>query len=268
MNRLLISLTLLIFFTSCGYFNFLSSDSSKNIPSLSDYQIYEDKDYIDQLVSLAEAYKKSPSIKIIKLGDKSRKFLQDIYKKIMENNEFLLLAKFPDIPNFYIINNDTPFYFSLPRSNFFFSSGLIKKHLKSEELFVAVLVHEIIKSRRNLYLKKIIVPVGYMSTSRMLALTRVPLEIREQINKWSFHVMRRAGYDPSAYLIWLQIQNKNTIEFTLQLSGGRNISQEEYLFKSYIIQEKVGGIEGLQKTVINPSKYFYSLIKDVKKVRH
>lgn len=264
-NRLLLFLP--FFLVSCGHFNFLSGKSDKNRLSLSDYQVYGNEDYIDQLVSLAKVYKNSPSVDVIKLSKESRKFLHIIYKKILENNEFLLLAKFPDVPRFYIIKNETPFYFSLPGSHFFFSSGLMTKYLKNEDLFVAVLVHEIIKSRRNLYLKKIIIPIGYINTERMLALTKVPLKVKDEINKWSFHVMRRAGHDTSAYLIWLQIQNKNTIDFTLQLGRNRSISQEEYLFKNYIIQEKVGGIESLQKTASNTSKQFYRLIEDVKKMR-
>ena len=239
----------------------------KRLPSLSGYQDYSNRDYIDQLVSLEKVYRESPTINIVDISEKSHKFLHKIYEKILANNEFLLFAKNQNIPKFYIVKSKTPFYFSLPQSYFFFSVGLIKKYLKNEDLFVAVLVHEIIKSRRGLYLKKIIVPIGYTNTEKMLALTRVPLKIKDEINKWSFHVMRRAGYDPSAYLIWLQIQNKNNIDFTLQLGRGRNISQEEYLFKNYIIQEKVGGIESLQKTVSNSSKQFYHLIEDMKKVR-
>ena len=265
MNRCLLFLS--FFFVSCGHFEFLSGNTDKNRPSLSDYRVYGDEDYIDQLVSLAEIYKNSPSIDVIKLSKKGSEFLHKTYEKILANNEFLLLAKYLETPKFYIVKSKTPFYFSLPKSHFFFSTGLIKRYLKNEDLFVAVLVHEMIKSRRNLYLKKIVVPIGYTSTERMLGLTKVPLEVKDEINKWSFHVMRRAGHDPSAYLVWLQIQNKNTLDFTLQLGRGRNISQEEYLFKSYIIQEKVGGIESLQKTVGNTSKQFYYLIEDVKRVR-
>ena len=266
-HRSSLLLFLSLFFTSCGNLAFLSGNFNKNKFILSDYEIYGNEDYVDQLASLAEIYKNSPSVDIIRISKNGREFLQKTYKNILENNEFLLQAKFPDIPRFYIVKNETPFYFSLPRSHFFFSSGLMTKYLKNEDLFVAVLVHEIIKSRRNLYLKKIIVPVGYMSTERMLALTKIPLEVKDEINKWSFHVMRRAGHDTSAYLVWLQIQNKNTVDFTLQLGRNRSISQEEYLFKNYIIQEKVGGIESLQKTVSNSSKQFYHLIKEVKKMR-
>lgn len=258
----------LFWITSCGHLNFLLDRSDEKNSDLSKYREYSDDDYIGQLVSLKEAYINSPNIEIIKLSTKGRRFLEKTYKKILANNERFLLPI--NEPKFYIIKDKVPFHFSLPRAHFFFSVGLIRKYLKSEDLLIAALTYEIIRSQRNLYMKKIIVPVGFINTKRILSLTRIPLEVKSQVNAWSFHIMRRAGHDPFAYLIWLQIQNKNIMDFNLQMGGFRSIFREEFLFKNYIVQEGLGVYENSQyykNSKRNSSKQFYDLIEDIKKVK-
>jgi len=96
----------------------------------------------------------------------------------------------------------------------------------------------------------------------MLDLTRIPFEAKVEIDKWAFLSMKRTGYDPSTYLLWLQVQNKNSLEFGLQLRG-RNISREEHSLKNFLVKE---GNEGnnTYEGDRNTSPSYYKLIKEIK----
>lgn len=214
--------------------------------------------------SLAFDYINNSGLRIIKLNKRSKRYLNGLYKKILLNNELLLNSKV--VPKFYVIIENHPFYSSLPGGHFFFSLGLITKYFKYENLLVAALTSEIIKVHRDLYKKRIIVPIGHIRTERILALNRIPLDVKTELNKWTFYAMRRTGFDSFSCLIWLQIQNKNALDFTLQLGDSKNISQEEFLFKNFIIKEGSGERDN-KRAESNSSKSFYRFINFIKRVK-
>ncbi len=224
--------------------------------------IIKNADYLDQLSSLKESYLKTKSVKSLKLSKRSQNYLENYYYKIIENNKLLLKKAFK--PTFNIIKSDVPFYFSLPKGQFFFSSGLVLKYFKNEEVFVAVLASEIVKSHRNLYSKSIRIPKGYIDSEDLLAYTRIPVEIKSQINNWTYHVIKRSGHDPYAYLVWIQSMNKNTLDFSIQYGNTQDISREEFLFKRFIAGLKLSDSEYLKREK-NSTKTFYSFIGEVKR---
>lgn len=223
-----------------------------------------DKDYIDHLASLAADYIDSPEVHRVNLSKESQDYLDELYKKIVRNNELVFSKE--KRPRFYIIKDQTPFYFSLPKAQFFFSSSLIKRYFRNEELLVACLTHEIFKSHRAIYQKNTVIPLGHMETQRMLALTRVPVDVKVELNKLSFYAMRRAQRDASAYLNWLQTQNKNTLDFAMQLGDSRSISREEFMFKNFLVLEGQEGLEGSDFEE-NSSPGFYVLLDELEGVR-
>jgi hypothetical protein len=252
-----IKITILLFtLTSCSLFKSQEKwiDANK-IESVS-------KDFEDHLVSLGENYIQSPDIKTIKLSRSSNKYLTSMYNRLVNNFESLFKVKYK--PKFYIIKNRTPFYFSLPRANFYFSSGFLKKFVKNEELLAASLSGEVVKSLRGIYQKQTVVPVGYMRTERMLSIVRIPFETKSEINKWAYFTLKRSGYDPSVYLTLLQLQNRNTLEFSLQYGNVQSISREEFLFKNFISQKGKTGVRGIRKK--NGRKHdFYKMINELKR---
>ncbi|MCO4794030.1 MAG: hypothetical protein KC493_09970 [Bacteriovoracaceae bacterium] len=223
--------------------------------------VYIDDDYLDHLVSLGEDYLSSPGVDSVKLSKRSRSYLESIYNRLIRNSELIFDKR--EKPTFTILKNRQPFYFSLPRSRFFISSGLLLKYLKNEQLLVAAIAHEIIKSQKNLYEKRVLVPVGFLTTEKILSMTRIPLSIKSEVNKWTYYMLRRAGYDSSAYLNWLQTQNKNTLDFTLQYGDTRTLSREEFLYKNFLVTQGLSDKE--ESFLINSSSYFYKLIREVKR---
>lgn len=214
------------------------------------------RDYRDQLASLNKSLLQSKKIRLIRISRKSREYLEETYNRIVANNELLLNGSEKESPTFYIIDLSIPFIFSLPKSQFFISKGLIKKYFKNESLLIAALCFEIVKSRRNIYYKKIIIPDGVMDVQRLISLTRVSLEDKINIYKWSYFALRRAEYDASALLNWIQIQNKNTLDFGWMIGDSRVVTREEYEFKSFLAGK---GVTNTDIPTVNSTKQFYRL---------
>lgn len=246
-------LIILLCLLSCA----TTDKSAKNYSSLGKPT---DRDYIDHLASAGGDYLSYDETKEIKLNKESIQYLETLHERILSNNELLLHQKAK--PTFHIILNKTPFIFSLPRAQFYISNGLIEKYLKSEELFVAAFAAEVLKSDRNIYEKKMMIPLGFYSTEKMIQLTRLKLETKYRINEWSYLVLKRSGFDPSAYLNWIQVQNRNTLDFSLYLGDAIGISKEEHFFKNFMAKQ---GIAGVEKKIneANSSKPFYKLLNNI-----
>ena len=247
-------LVLLFTLTSCSLFKGKEYVDYSHLGELSN------KDFIDHLSSKAADYLGSEDVKEIKLKQDSRAYLDNLYDRLILNNEILLTKEHR--PAFHFVVNKTPFIFSLPKAQFFISTGLIEKYLKSEELFVAALSSEILKSDRNIYEKKQIIPLGFISTEKMISITRLKLETKYQINEWSYYILLRSGFDASAFLNWIQVQNRNTLDFSLFLGDAIGISREEHFFKNFMTKQGIAGAEKYTSES-NSSKLFYKLVSNV-----
>lgn len=236
-----------------------SSDKKKS-SILGDVEIYKSNDYAEHLASLTDAYMLLEKKETLKLSLGSIDYLQGVYNRIIENNQVLLSKS--NSPKFFVIKHGSPFFFSLPKSQFFLSTALIEKYLKSEELFVAAFCAEVVRSVRNIYEKKITYPLGFSSTEEIVALSRIRPEMKKQVNEWVYHVLKRSGFDPSAYLNWIQIQNRNIVDFSYMLGDFANVSKEEHLFKNYMAKQGVLGVEK-KLNESNSSNEFYKFLSNV-----
>lgn len=251
--KLIIVTLIVLIFSGC-------TSSSKQFKDYSNLSEVTDRDYIDHLASIGPVYLKSEDVHEVKLKPESIHFLEQVYERITSNNEVLLAHE--SKPQFHIIASKIPFLFSLPKAQFFLSNGLIERYLKSEELFVAALVPEILKSDRNIYEKRIMIPVGFYNTEKMIQIAKLRPETKYQVNEWSYFVLKRAGFDASAYLNWIQVQNRNTLDFSLYLGDAIGISKEEHLFKNFMAKQ---GVTGVEKKIneANSSKGFYKLLNNI-----
>ena len=225
---------------------------------------FRKKDYIDHLAAMGMDYIGSFNIGFVKLDKKSIRYLQKLHNKIILNKSIVLNRNIQ--PRFYIVDDQRIFFFSLPGGSFFFSSGLFVKYFRNEETLVSALVHEIIKSNRKIYKKTIIVPTGYLETEKMLELTRIPVEVKAKINEWSYFVMKEINYDPAGILHWIQIQNRNYSDFILQNGKAEKVSEEESLFKQFIVERGIS-LGKIDRKSEKSLREFYHLINYVKKKR-
>ena len=112
-------------FISCGQFSFLGKRNPFNI-ELDLYKPYAPKDYLDSLSTLSRSLRKNQNVTILKLPKRYRNYLEGLFSKIISNNEQIF--KNPVIPEFIILKDPRPMYFSLPYGKLFFSTGLFKKY--------------------------------------------------------------------------------------------------------------------------------------------
>lgn len=253
---LFISLSLLI--SSCSSFkNSLKIQKSDQFR----YKENSTKDYISQLLSFKDTFLNNSTIHFMKLNKRDQHYLRTVYAKIIRSNELLFKKKLK--PTFYVINDQRPFYFSLPDGSFFFSWGLIANYFKHESLLVSVITYEIVRIHYNLYYRSVYYPLGHLDIVDMLHISRAPLALKLKINKIVFNAMRRAEYDSFAYLYWLQMMNKNILDFSMQVENVQSVLKEELYFKNFMVKENVYD-KNYQQESKNSSKEFLDFFKNIK----
>lgn len=255
-------IVIIFFFSSCSSINWPSWKQEKTEEiQLDYYREFSDQDYIDHLVNFKDIYLKDKSEKVVRLSSKNNNYLKNVVMDITRKNE--LFFNQVKESEFYIIESNIPFHFSLPGRKFFFSSSLIKRYIKNETMLYCLIMYELIRSERNIYKKVVIIPTGTLSTSRMLALLRLDTVSKVEIHKWAFYILKRIGIDTDSYLSWLQIKNRNSLDFALQLGDMQSISREEALFKSFLIEE----VKSIKTTPLykGSSRDFYAFLGNIKR---
>ncbi|MBF0312859.1 MAG: hypothetical protein HQK52_05550 [Oligoflexia bacterium] len=243
--------------------NFVPFEYNPDLIPEQSYQYYDQKDYIEHLSFLSTAYLSTPGIETVLLPNEQNHYLQSIFTTLATNNELLLRPI--NGPKFFILKNYIPLYFSLPGGKIFLSLGLIQKYIRNEADLLSVLAFEFIKSYLNLYPTNIIIPKGFISTEKILALTRIPTEDKLKINNWVYFILQRSGHDPYIYLTWIQQQNKNSLEFSTVLGDIKNVTREESVYKYFIISKKLDSAKPY-KIKKNSSKEFYKFINYYKTI--
>lgn len=224
-----------------------------------DYQYYSPEDFVDHLKQLGEFYLSGSKVKKIRISPFAKKYLSSIISKIVVRNE--LFYEQDKKSKFVIIKDNNPFHFSLPDREIILSSGLINKYIKHEGILASIISYELVRSEKLVYGRKVLIPTGYISTRKFINLLRVPLKDKVEIHKWAFHTLKRAGFDYDHYLGWIQIQNRNNLDFNLLLGELPNIAREESLFKSFLIKNSKS--QNKDKRKINSSRAFYRFIKEL-----
>jgi len=216
-----------------------------------------DRAYIEQLNYFAESLILNSGLKIFTIKSKDNPFLTQLLNRVLANNE-ILMAKTKEL-NFVFVEDNLSYIFSLPDNYIFISTGVVLKHLKSEAMFASAIMPELIRLNWKLYEKNIQFPSGFFSLEKANIVTRLPQKEREKLNEWSFVALKRAKYDPSVYLNWIQVQNRNNNDFLKSSGDLKNISKEEQQLKNFITNQ--GAIKVVsQVSESNSSKEFYKLI--------
>lgn len=248
----------LILLNSCSTLGW--SENTTTGINLDSYQRFEKSDYISHMKNFENLYLNHEGIKTVKLSTQSKRYLSGIADIIIKKNELFFTQE--GETNFHVIKSNTPFHFSLPGRKIFFSSSLIEKYINNETMLFCMLVYELIRSEKSLYEKQIIIPAGTLSTSRILSLLRLDIANKVEVHKWAFYILKRVGIDTDSYLSWLQIKNRNSLDFSMQIGDVQSISREEALFKSFLIQEVKNTRKNLKYK--GSSRDFYTFVRNIK----
>ena len=252
-------LTLLLFFSSCSRF---SLTFKKDRLEWDDLEQVNHDEIIGHLNELSRVYRQSNIKQLSRPRKRDATYLSQVIQKIYQENELFFRRRL-DI-KFYIVKSDEPFYFSTPKGEIYLSTHLIKKYLNSEGHLYSLLSFELIRIEKMLYQRKLIIPVGYIDTRRMLYLSRLKIEFKNDVHKWSYYILQRLGFDPDVYLSWIQVINRNSYEFALQLGNVSKISEEEAKFKTFLVDIK----DVKSRKAFQPSSSrFYSFINHYKRIQ-
>lgn len=254
----MMKILLVFIFISCSLNS--KKDITLDLNDLSGYSDLNQEDISQHLESYKDFYLAN-DVKLVSLDLNSRKYLEDLARNIITKNELFFKQK--KQASFYIVKEKIPFHFSLPNNKIFLSSALIKRYIKDENILNSVIAYELIRSEKLIYEKNIIIPTGYMSTEKILSLMRLDIKTKLELHKWTFYILKRIGIDKDIYLSWLQIKNRNSLDFSLQLGDIQAISKEEALFKSFMV--KNSSFRSTQGKYIRSSKAFYRFMRDVKR---
>ncbi len=253
----ILSFMMLLMLFSCGH---SKNDLRLNYKDLE--QGITNQDYIDHLKHLKKSLEANKELKLIPLSSNGQKYLNSIIRKIISKNELLFDSQ--EEVNVVVIDYKKPICFSLPGGSIYITNYLLSEFLKSEDVLIAVLTLQAIKSFKKIYPKKMLVPIGAISPEKLLGHLKLPLDVTNQLNKWAYIILKRSGYDATAVLSWIQLRNKNPAEFFL-LDGNELIAQkEEFEFKKFLADQGQGFSHNIEK---NSSYSYYRLISEISRKR-
>lgn len=251
---------LLFIISSCSGFT-ISEKATRKANLTKGYTAMSTQDYEDHLAALKQPFINGAGIKVFKLDESTKKYVENLMAEIIANNEiFFKKLKQGTIT---IIDSEAPLHFSLPKGEIFLSKGLITKYLKTESMLVCVITYELVRSEKLLYPRQTLIPLGYVTLEKMLNLNRLSLNEKMDVHKWAHHLTVRSGFDGEYYLSWLQAQNRNTADFILQVGDANQITREESLFKAFLIKSTNDEQVISRK---NSSKSFYTFINRIRDV--
>lgn len=250
-SRVLLRALFLFNFISCSLLPWYAEDSLNLNPQISK------RSYEDHLSTIGNHYKKYGVDKVKKVRSKKAQYLKSLSEKIINANPsfFSEISKRIDL-SFYIIDTINPFFFSLPSGEIFFSLGLLRKYVEHESNLMCLLAFELIKISKKVYPKTFHIPTGFVSTPQVLNAIKIPLKDKIEVHKWAIHSLREVGVDENAYLIWLQIMNRNYLDFAVHFGDKNSIFYEESQVKSFIIKNYSSSFD--PATQLQSSKDFYN----------
>lgn len=248
----------MVFISGCSSIrSFFSNENQLNLNKLNN--IGNDF-YIKNLKSLGDAFIKLNATKIIRLSRSSQAYLNELITLLKKNNELLFGSESIKV---YLIEDKRSFYFSYPGGNIVLSNSFIDKFIKHEGFLIAVLAHEMIKSSKGIYNKSYRIPTGQIELEDMIKRAQINLDVRNEVNKWSYFVIKRSGLNPNYYLSWLQTKSKNSFELYMPGNNPQEINSEEFRYKNFLISRK--GDDTFTPFMRNSSKGFYGFIEDAKR---
>lgn len=185
-------------------------------------------------------------------------YLQKILFNIHKKNE-VFFEKDPQVEvSFLVFNDQRPFYFSLPSGEIILSKKLIERYIDHEGVLISIITPEFIRIRKAVYPKVKKIPLGFFELEKMLSQQRLSFNQRMKLHQWSYYLLLRSNYNPGQYLSWLQLQNRNHLDFSFYLADSILLAKEEAYLKQFIVQNY--GKLDLTPINLKSSREFYSFL--------
>jgi len=175
-------------------------------------------------------------------------YLKNISKKIVVNNELIFKRTDAEKLNFIIFKSSHPFYFSYPPGNIVISTELINRYIDHEGFLLSLISGELLRLEHSIYVKQKNIPVGFISLEKFISMLRIPIQERMKLHRWSYYLLYRTDYGPEHYLSFLQLQNRNHLDFSFQFPETSQLYREEANLKQFIVNN-------YSQSNLNPLKF-------------
>lgn len=216
------------------------------------------RDYWEHWKKLGDDFKQTYKKQLSIPPERVSRYLKNMLLGIEKKNE-VFFEKDPETEvSFLIFNDQRPFYFSLPTGEIILSRKLIERYIDHEGVLVSILIPEFIRMKKAIYTKIKKIPLGFLEIEKMLSMQRLPFDQRMKLHQWSYYLLLRTNYNPGQYLSWLQLQNRNHLDFSFYLADSILLAKEEAYLKQFIVQNY--GKLDLNPLNLKSSKEFYSFI--------
>ncbi len=218
----------LLFFISCSFIERFSTPEKKE-------GIHVNHEVVQRhLNSVFNDFRDKSNREIKLLNSRSQNYLNSIVKGFLNKNKYFF-SKIKKI-DFYKINDRRPFYFSSPKGEVFLSSGLIEKYIKHENYLKNMILFELIRIEKRVYNKEKLIPKGYYTIEEVMNLSRLPIQSKVNIHRWAYKILVENQEDAITYLQWIQIQNRNFVDFDFYLGDKYTIFKEEQGLREYTVK--------------------------------
>lgn len=218
-------------------------------------------DYKKHFTQVGQDYLSFNKKNVLQPSRQTSEYIEGLAERILVNNRMIFSDNFE--VKVYFIKNEQPFHFSAPSGSIFLSTALINRYVSYEDVLIAILAGEILKSGKLIYEKKMSAPVGAITYKDMEIYNKLSLNVKNQLNQWSFYVLKRSGVNPLSVLRFLQIKNKNFLDFVTTNNVLTDISREETLLKTFLVKNQV--YSDVTKYSTNSSTGFYKFKSELRR---
>ena len=149
-----------------------------------------DRSLLEHQQYVVDSFIKNNRSLAVEITRSKRKYLQKLESKIKNTNELFFSKTKNNKNKYYLIKDKRPVAFSSPKGKIFLTTGLIKKYIKHESNIVSILVFELVKIEKKLFMRKEFFPSGYFSFEEIVSSFRIPIEEKIKNHKWSFYLLK------------------------------------------------------------------------------
>lgn len=202
---------------------------------------------------------KSNSTQISEISRRNKQYLKSVVDNIISKNE-LFFTQIQSI-RFIIVRDKRPFVSSIPSNHIIISDSFIGNYLYNENYLYIALTYELVRLEKGVFQSQMKIPTETVSLSDLIKFSRISTSLSFEVHKWSKYLLSRIGVQSDSYLSWLQVINRNQVDFRFHLHKV-NIYKIEKEFKKIIISNLDGeyGFSRYKKS----SKSFYDLVHSYK----
>jgi len=207
--------------------------------------------YLDHYNNLLNDFITTSSGYIKKARPEIQGYLNGIWKRLLGRMDYKSVTAL----EVYYYDDQQPFYLLSPDGRLILSIGLIEKYVRNQPLLSVILLEAILRIKHNYFYKIIFIPTGIITVEQMLSVLKLDLKSKTNINEWIYYYLKKNNGDVVSILDWVQVKNRNSLDFSLLNNNGYSPLEEEKVLKNIFLKGR--NLELFHEEVSLSPKVFY-----------